>query len=115
MKCANTATKLFYTGMLTFCQIRINPPKSKEMVVWFYKDRHLKNSVPKITIDTTETERAPEVKVLGVSVSDDLQLVSCKIVKRASKRVYMLYQRSGVCPKDILRIYIPVKRPVVDD
>ena len=57
-------------------------------------------------------------KLLGVTLSNDLtwnRHVDC-IVKKAAKRVYMLYQlkRAGISQLDLVTVYISVVRPVLE-
>ena len=57
------------------------------------------------------------VKLLGITLSNDLTWKRhvYNIVKKAGKRMYMLYQlkRAGVNQADLVTIYISVVRPVV--
>ena len=57
-------------------------------------------------------------KLLGVTLSNDLtwnRHVDC-IVKKAAKRVYMLYQlkTAGISQLDLVTVYISVVRPVLE-
>ena len=55
-------------------------------------------------------------KLLRVTLSNDLSWnrhVDC-IVKKAVKRVYMLYQRAGISQLDLVTVYISVIRPVIE-
>ena len=56
-------------------------------------------------------------KLRGITLSNDLtwnRHVDC-IVKKAAKRVYMLYQlkRAGIIQLDLVTVYISVVRPVL--
>ena len=57
-------------------------------------------------------------KLLGVILSDDLtwNMHADSIVKKAAKRVYMLYQlkRAGISQSDLVTVYLSVVRPVLE-
>ena len=96
----------------------INADKTKELLICFCRDSGHHNAIPNITIDGNSIERVTSSKVLGITISADLTWNDHieAIVKKASKRVYMLYQlkRSGVAETDIVTIYTTVVRPVVE-
>ena len=75
----------------------------------------LGNEVPNILIDGKVVER---VKLLGITLSNDLTWKRHvdNIVKKAGKKIYMIYQlkRAGVNQADLVTIYISVVRPVVE-
>ena len=63
-------------------------------------------------------ETVEYAKLRGVTLSNDLtwnRRVDC-IVKKAAKRVYMLYQlkRAGIIQLDLVTVYISVVRPVLE-
>ena len=91
--------------------------KSKEMIISF-SHGDLGNEVPNILIDGKVVERVDHVKLLGITLSNDLTWKRHvdNIVKKAGKRIYMLYQlkRAGVNKADLVTIYISVVRPVVE-
>ena len=96
--------------------MKINSTKSKEMVICFTPDDNVRNSIPSIVIECNLVETVEYAKLLGVSLSNDLtwnRHVDC-IVKKAAKRVYMLYQlkRAGISQVDLVTVYITVVRPV---
>ena len=90
--------------------MKINSKKSKETIISFTHDVHFKKYVPNIIID--------HAKLLGVILPDDLtwNMHVDSIVKKAAKRVYMLYQlkRAGISQADFVTVYLSVVRPVLD-
>ena len=74
--------------------------------------------MPNILIDGKVVERVDHVKLLGITLSNDLTWKRHvdNIVKKAGKRIYRLYQlkRAGVNQADLVTIYISVVRPVVE-
>ena len=85
--------------------MKINSKKSKEMIISFTQDVHFKKCVPNIIIEVVK-----HAKLLGVILSDDLtwNMHVDSIVKKAAKRVYMLYQlkRAGIRQTDLVNVYI---------
>ena len=63
-------------------------------------------------------EVVKHAKLIGVILSDDLtwNMHVDSIVKKAAKRVYMLYQlkRAGIRQTDLVNVYISVVRPVLE-
>ena len=74
--------------------------------------------MPNILIEGKVVERVDHVKLLGITLSNDLTWKRHvdNIVKNAGKRMYMLYQlkRASVNQADLVTIYISVVRPVVE-
>ena len=102
--------------------MKINSEKSKEMII-SYAHGNIGNEVPNMLIDGKVVERVDHVRrlsfwVLGPTLSNDLTWKRHvdNIVKKAGKRIYMLYQlkRAGVNQADLITIYISVVRPVVE-
>ena len=97
--------------------MKINSEKSKEMII-SYAHGNIGNEVPNILIDGKVVERVDHVKLLGITLSNDLTWKRHvdNIVKKAGKVIYMLYQlkRAGVNQADLITIYISVVRPVVE-
>ena len=93
--------------------MKMNVEKSKEMMISYANG----NEVPNILIDGTVVERVDHVKLLGITLSNDLTWKRHvdNIVKKAGKIIYMLYQLklAGVNQADLVTIYISVVRPVV--
>ena len=98
--------------------MRINPQKTKEMVVCFCKEDNRHANIQPLIVDGTIIERVLHAKVLGVTISANLcwNVHVENIVSKASKRMYMLYQvkRAGSEQKDLLKIYLSVIRPVLE-
>ena len=80
--------------------MKINSEKSKEMIISFTQDVNFRNYVPNIVIESKPVEQVDHVKLLGVTLSNDLTWKKHvdNIVKKASKRVYLMYQlkRAGI-------------------
>ena len=97
--------------------MKINSEKSKEIIISF-SHGDLCNEVPTILIDGKFVERVDHVKLLGITLSNDLTWKRHveNIVKKGGKIIYMLYQlkRAGVNQADLVTIYISVVRPVVE-
>ena len=97
--------------------MNINSEKSKEIIISF-SHGDLGNEVPNILIYGKVVERVDHVKLLGITLSNDLTWKRHvdNIVKKAGKRIYMLYQlkRAGVNQADLVTIYISVVGPVVE-
>ena len=98
--------------------MRINPDKSKEMIICFSRGENVRDTLPKIIIDDKEVERVAYAKLLGVIISEDLTWNKHvdAIVMKASKRLYMLYQlkRAGISQHDMVIVYISIVRPVLE-
>ena len=79
--------------------MKINSEKSKEMIISF-SHGDLGIEVPNILIDGKVVKRVDHVKLLGITLSNDLTWKRHvdNIVKKAGKRIDMLYQlkRAGV-------------------
>ena len=101
--------------------MKINSEKSKEMII-SYAHGNIGNEVPNILIEGKVVERVDHVKLLGITLSNDLTWKRHvdNIVKKVGKRIYMLlymlYQlkRAGVNQADLVTIYISVVTPVVE-
>ena len=74
--------------------------------------------MPNILIEVKVVERVDHVKLLGITLSNDLTWKGHvdNIVKKAGKRICILYQlkRAGVNQADLVTIYISVVRTVVE-
>ena len=97
--------------------MKINSEKSKEIII-SYTHGNVGHDVPNILIEGKVVERVDHVKLLGITLSNDLTWKRHvdNIVKKAGKIIYMLYQlkRAGVNQADLVTIYISVVRPVVE-
>ena len=98
--------------------MKMNSKKSKEMIISFTHDVNFKKYIPNIIIEGNPVEVVDHAKLLGVILSDDLtwNMHVDSIVKKAAKRVYMLYQlkRAGISQADFVTVYLSVVRPVLD-
>ena len=98
--------------------MKINSEKSKEMIISFTQDVNFMNSVPNIVIEGKPVERVDHSKLLGVTLSNDLTWKKHvdNIVKKTSKRVYLMYQlkRAGISQCDLIRVYMSVVRPALE-
>ena len=81
--------------------MEINSEKSKEII-----------------IDGRDIAQVCHAKLLGVTISRDLTWNKHvdNIVKKAGKRLYMLYQlkRAWITQKDLVSVYVSVVRPVLE-
>ena len=97
--------------------MKINSEKAKEMII-SYAHGNIGNEVPNILIEGKVVERVDHVKLLDITLSNDLTWKRHvdNIVKKAGKIIYTLYQlkRAGVNQADLVTIYISVVRPVVE-
>ena len=97
--------------------MKMNSEKSKEMII---RCAHgsIGNEVPNILIEGKVVERVDHVKIMGITLSNELTWKRHvdNIVKKAGKRIYTLYQlkRASVNQADLVTIYISVVRPVVE-
>ena len=71
-----------------------NLGKSKERLISYTHSGNLGNEVPNILIESKVVERVDHVKLLGITFSYDLiwKRYVDNTVKKAKKRMYMLYQ-----------------------
>ena len=74
--------------------MKLNNEKSKEMIISFAKNGNFRHTIPNINIDGIDVEQVDHAKLLGVTISHDLSWNKHveNIVKKAGKRLYMLYQ-----------------------
>ncbi len=74
-------------------QMKLNPQKTKEMIICFCRNGSHHDSIPNISIDGRMVDRVTEAKILGVTVSSDLTWNHHvrSITPKAGKRLYMLY------------------------
>ena len=84
----------------------------------FAQDGNFRSTIPNIKIDGRDIAQVCHVKLLGVTISQDLTWNKHvdNIVKKAGKRLYMLYQlkRAGITQKDMVSVYVSVVRPVLE-
>ena len=88
------------------------------MIISFTHDVNFKKSVPNIIIEGYPVEVIKHAKLHDVKLSDDLswKMHVDSVVKKAAKRVYMLYQlkRAGISQTDLVTVYVSVVRPVLE-
>ena len=98
--------------------MKINSEKSKEIIISFAQDCNFRSTIPNIKIDGRDIAQVCHTKLLGVTISQDLTWNKHvdNIVKKAGKRLYMLYQlkRAGITQKDLVTVYVSVERPVLE-
>ena len=98
--------------------MKLNNEKSKEMIISFAKNGNFRHTIPNIKIDGIDVEQVDNDKLLGVTISHDLSWNKHveNIVKKAGKRLYMLYQlkRAGISQSDLVTVYLSVVRPVLE-
>jgi len=95
--------------------LQLNPTKCKEVVTCF------KGSPPchrQVELDGEEFERVSTVKVLGITISNDLKWNDHvgMIATKAAKRLYLLRQlkRAGIGSDDLVQFYCSVIRSVLE-
>ncbi len=92
--------------------VKINSEKSKETIICFRQDGNFRSTIPNIKIDLRDIAQVCHAKMLGVTTSQDLTWNKHEenIVKKAGKRVYMLYQlkRAGITQKDLVTVNVSV-------
>ena len=98
--------------------MKLNNEKSKEIIISFAKNGNFRHTIPNINIDGIDVEQVDHAKLLGVTISHDMswnKLVE-NIVKKAGKRLYMMYQlkRAGISQSDLVTVYLSVVRPVLE-
>ena len=98
--------------------MKLNNEKSKEMIISFAKNGNFRHTIPNIKIDGIDVEQVDHAKLLGVTISHDLSWNKHVdyIVKKAGKRLYMMYQlkRAGISQSDLVTVYLSVVRPVLE-
>ena len=98
--------------------MKLNNEKSKEMIFTFTKNGNFRNTIPNIKIDGIDVEQVDNAKLLGVTISHDLSWNKHveNIVKKAGKRLYILYQlkRAGISQSHLVTVYLSVVSPVLE-
>ena len=98
--------------------MKLNKEKSKEMIITFTKNGNFRNTILNIKIDGIDVEQVDNAKLLGVTISHDLSWNKHveNIVKKAGKRLYILYQlkRAEISQSDLVTVYLSVVRPVLE-
>ena len=97
--------------------MKINSEKSKEIIISFAQEGNFRSTIPNIKIDGRHIAQVCHAKLLGVTISQDLTWNKHvdNIVKKAGKRLYMLYQlkRAGITQKGLVSVYVSVVRPII--
>ncbi|MCH1414829.1 MAG: DUF1891 domain-containing protein [Glaciecola sp.] len=103
------------TAWSTKNDMRINPKKSKELVI---TNRSQTIRPHPLTVAGKPIEVVSHTKLLGVTLSDDLSWNAHvdSIVSKASKRLFFLKQlkRAGVPSRNLTNIYSTITRPVLE-
>ena len=98
--------------------MKIYSEKSKAIIINFAQDGNFRSTIPNIKIDGRDIAQVCYAKLLGVTISQDLTWNKHvdNIVKKAGKRLFMLYQlkRVGITQKDLVSVYVSVVRPVLE-
>ena len=98
--------------------MKINSEKSKEIIISYAQDGNFRKTIPNIKIDGTDIAQVCHAKLLGVTISQDLTWNKHvdNIVKKAGKRLYMIYQlkRAGITQEDLVNVYVSVVKPVLE-
>ena len=97
--------------------MRINVPKTKEMVIYFGKTFNL-DFIPMLKIDNGDVVRVCNFKLLGVVFSSDLtwHAHTSYILDKVSRRLFIIWQlvRCGISFCDIIVIYCSIIRSVME-
>ena len=98
--------------------MKIYSEKSKEIIISFAQDGNFRSTTPNKKIDGRDIAQVCHAKLLCVDISQDLTWNKHvdNIVKKAGKRLYMLYQlkRAGITQKDLVTVYVSVVKPVLE-
>ena len=82
------------------------------MIISFAKNGNFRHTIPNIKIDGIDAEQVDHAKLLGITISHDLSWNKHveNIVKKAGKRLYMLYQlkRAGISQSDFFFFFLRV-------
>ena len=95
--------------------MKLNIGKYKELVIDFAKKKHC---FPPLTVDEVNIERVKSARILGLTVQDNMKWHEHinNIVKKASKRLYMLrlLKRSNSCIDTLITVYTTIIRPLLE-
>ena len=96
--------------------MEINPEKSRDD--YMFLNVNFRNNVPNVVVEGNLVEQVDHAKLLGITLSNDLTWNKHvdNIVKKAAKRVYMIYhlKRSGISQTDLVKVYMCIVRPVLE-
>ena len=88
------------------------------ITVYPEQNGNFRHTIPNIKIDSIDVEQVDHAKLLGVTISHDFSWNKHveNIVKKAGKRLYMMYQlkRAGISQSDLVTVYLSVVRPVLE-
>ena len=94
--------------------MKLNVGKCKELVIDFARKKYC---FPPLTVDKVTTERVKSARILGLTVQDNMKWNEHvhDIVKKASKRLYMLrlLKRSNASIDTLIVVYTTIIRPVL--
>ena len=95
--------------------MKLNVEKCKELIIDFAKKKH---HFPPLTVDDMNVERVKSTCILGLTIQDNMKWNEHihNIVKKASKRLYMLrlLKRANVSIDTLITVYTTIIRPVVE-
>ncbi|KAK2176899.1 hypothetical protein NP493_632g01023 [Ridgeia piscesae] len=98
--------------------VYINDLRTTVPIISFAQDGNFRSTILNIKIDGRHIAQVCHAKQLGVTIYQDLTWNKHvdNIVKKAGKRLYMLYQlkRAGITQKDLVSVYVSVMRPVLE-
>jgi hypothetical protein len=115
--CNSNLEELVYyiDNWTTSNNMKLNIGKCKELVIDFAKKKHC---FPPLTVDEVNIERVKSARILGLTVQDNIKWNEHinNIVKKASKRLYMLrlLKRSNACIDTLITVYTTIIRPVLE-
>ena len=96
--------------------MNINSEKAKEIIISFAQDDNFRSTIPNIKIVGRDMAHVCHANLLGVTISQDLTWNKHveNIMKKAGKRLYMLYQlkHAGITQKDLVSVYASVMKPI---
>ena len=85
--------------------MEMNPEKSRDD--YMFLNVNFRNNVPNVVVEGNLVEQVDHAKLLGITLSNDLTWNKHvdNIVKKAAKRVYMIYhlKRSGISQTDLVK------------
>ena len=95
--------------------MKLNVEKCKELIIDFARKKH---HFPPLTVDDMNVERVKSRCILGLTVQDNMKWNEHihNIVKKASKRLYMLrlLKRSNASIDTLITVYTTIIRPVLE-
>ena len=95
--------------------MKLNVRKCKELIIEFAKMKHF---FPPLTVEDLSIERVKSVCILGLTVQENMKWNehTHNIVKKASKRLYMLrlLKRSNASMDTLIIVYTTIIRPVLE-